>query len=284
MGSISIRTPSNSDDEFKELLKRNMMRLIHERNGQDSLESFYRKESIQDAITTIRVSIDTKNKLQKLMKPQESYEEVINRIMESNEQLREETAFLKSIENENRHLIKYIESKFMREHKALMYHPDLKIEYSYNESKAKSYDEFSFHLEIDNFLLQGKPISEERGIRTIQTIEILKSLKNMNLNSDPKEIIRKKELMLESDEEFIRTKYVIYFKILFFIINKKLDKKIDETNYLNLDFWKDLYDTKNLSKTSFNEDVVQELKKYELELEQKKINTERRLWNISLKE
>lgn len=282
MGSITIKTPNDSeDDEFKELLKRNITRLIHERTGQDSLESFYREESINDAITTIRVSFNTKNKLKKYLKPKETYEEVIIRLIENNEQLSEEISFLKSIEKENRHLIKYVESGFLREHKTLTYHPDLKIEYSYNESKAKSYDEFSFNLEIDNFLLQGKPISEERGIRTIQTINILKSLKNINLTMDAKEIIRKKELMLGSIEEFIRTKYLVYFKILFFIINRKLDKKINEASYLNLDFWKDLYSIKNISNASLDEDVIQKIRKYELELEQIKINEERRLWNIN---
>lgn len=279
MGSISIRTPNSSDDEFKELLKRNIMKLIHE--GQDSLESF-RERGINDAITTIRVSLDTKNKLKKYLKPKETYEEVIKRLIENNGQLSEEISFLKSLEN--RHLIEYMESGFMREHKTLTYHPDLKIEYSYNESKAKSHDKFSFNLEIDNFLLQGKPIPEEKGIRTIQTINILKSLKNIDLTSDPEEIIRKKELMLESNEEFIRTKYLIYFKIFFFIINGKLDEKINETGYLNLDFWKGLYDIKNISRTSFDEDVMQKLNKFELELEQIRINKERRLWNINLKE
>ncbi|MBU3942335.1 MAG: hypothetical protein KKF74_05470 [Nanoarchaeota archaeon] len=284
MGSISIRTPNNSDDEFKELLKRNMMKLIHERNGQDSLESFYRKEGINNAITTIRVSLGTKNKLKKYLKPGGTYEEVIKRLIENNEQLGEEISFLRSIEKENKNLIKYIESGFIREHKTLTYHPDLKIEYSYNESKSKSRDEFSFNLEIDNFLLQGKPIPEEKGIKTIQMINILKSLKNINLISDPKKIIRKKELMLESNEEYIRTKYLIYFKILFFIIHKKLDKKVNEISYLDLDFWKDLYGIKNLSNTSLDEDVIQKLRKFELELEQIKINKERRLWNINLKE
>ena len=285
MGSITIKTPNNSDDdEFKELLKRNIIKLIHERNGQDNLESFYREESINDAITTIRVSFDTKNKLKKYLKPKGTYEEAIKRLIENNEQLSEELSFLKSIEKENGHLIKYVESRFLREHKTLTYHPDLKIEYSYNESKAKSHDEFSFNLEIDNFLLQGKPISEERGIRTIQTINILKSLKNIDLNSDPKEIIRKKELMLESSEELIRTNYLVYFKILFFIINKKLDKKINESSYLNLDFWRELYSIKNISNTSLDEDVIQKLRKYELELEQIKINVERRLWSIDPRE
>lgn len=287
MGSILIKTPNNSDDEFKELLQRNIMRLIHERNGQENLESFYRKDSIRDAITTIRVSLETKKKLKKYLKPAETYEEAINRLIENNEQLSEEISFIKRIEKENKHLIKYVEKGYIREHKTLTYHPDLKIEYSYNELKRISNDEFSFHLEIDNFLLRGEPIPEEKGIRTIQTINILKSLKNINLTSDQKEIkeiIRKKEVMLESNEEYIRTKYLLYFKILLFIINKKLDKKINEVNYLDVDFWKDLYDNKKISNTSLDEDVQQKLRKLELELDQVMINKERRLWNINLNE
>ena len=284
MGSISIKPSSKFDDEFKRMLNQNIMKLVNKRISQDSLESFYRKESINDAITTIRVSLETKNKLKKYLKSKETYEEAIKRIIEANEQLNEEISFLKKMEKENGLLIKYIEGGFIREHKTLAYHPDLKIEYSYNESKVKSYNEFSFNLEIDNFLLQGMPVPEEKGIRTIQMINILNSLKNININYGTKEIIRKNELMLKSNEEYIRTKYLIYFKILFFIINNKLEKKNREASYLNLDFWKDAYNIKNLSNASFEEDVVQKLRKFDLELKQIKTNEERRTWNIGLKE
>ncbi|MFH1432277.1 MAG: hypothetical protein ABIG84_03595 [archaeon] len=285
MRHITIKSLKNSDDNFKKILKQNILNSINERMGSnrntlDNLDPVYRNESIHDAITTIRVSFDTKNKLKKYLKPRETYEEVIRRLMENNEQLREESSFLKSLEKQNKSLIKYIESGFKREQKTFIYHPDLKIEYSYNDSKAKSHDEFSFNLEIDNYLLQGKPVSEEKGIRTIQTIDILKSLKNINLNSDPKEIIREKEFLLESNVDYIKTKYFVYFKILHFIINKKLDKKINESNYFNLDFWKDRYDSHNISNNSLNEDVVQKLNKFELELEQIKINKERSIWTI----
>ena len=285
MMHIITKPQKISDEEFKEMLKLNIRDSIHERicpdkNAPDILDFFNRNESTHDAITTIRVSFDTKNKLKKYLKPRETYEEVIRRLMENMEQLREEISFLKSLEKQNKNLIKYIECEFKREQKTFMYHPDLKIEYSYNESKTKSHEEFSFNLEIDNYILQGKPVSEENGIRTIQTIEIIKSLKNINLNSDQKEIYRQKELLLESNEEYIKIKYLVYFKILHFIINRKSDKKINEYNYLNLDFWKDKYDNKNLSDNSLDEDVIQKLKKLELELEQIKINNERSIWTI----
>ncbi len=286
MGTISyITTSKNLNEELKKLLNRNINKLIHEQKSPDYFDPPYIKVmGLNDAITTIRVSIETKNKLKRYLKPMESYEDAIKRLIENNEQLNEELTFLKSLENENKQLIKYIENGFVREHKTFTYHPDLKIEYSYNESKAKSLNEFSFDLEIDNFILQGKPISEEKGIRTIQTINILNSLKNMSLTSDPKEIIRKKELMLESNEEYIMTKNLIYFKLLFFIINKRLDKKVNDTNYFNLDFWKELYETKSISLSSLDEDVTQKLNKFKLELEQIKTNRERKLWNITLKE
>ena len=285
MQHITINSLKNSDDNFKKLLKQSIRNSINEimgpdRNSMDILNYVCRNESTHEAITTIRVSFDTKNKLKKYLKPRETYEEVIRRLMENMEQLREEISFLKSLEKQNKNLIKYIECGFKREQKTFMYHPDLKIEYSYNESKTKSHEEFSFNLEIDNYILQGKPVSEEKGIRTIQTIEIIKSLKNINLNSDQKEIFRKKELLLESNEEYIKIKYLVYFKILHFIINRKSDKKINEYNYLNLDFWKEKYDNKNLSDNSLDEDVVQKLKKLELELEQIKINNERSIWTI----
>ena len=104
MGSISIGTSNNLDDEFKSL-KRNIMRLIHEKNSQNNLESFYNKESINDAITTIRVSLNTKNKLKKYLKPKETYEEAIKQLIENNERLSEEISFLKSIEKENKNLM-----------------------------------------------------------------------------------------------------------------------------------------------------------------------------------
>ena len=280
MGHISISPSDNSDDEFRDVVKREINRLAKERIDHDSLETFYPKEGIRNAISTIRVSLDTKRKLSKCLRPRETYDEVIRRIMEMNNQFKEEINYLKSIEKENKNLIKYIEAGFQRERKTLSFHPDLKIEYSFNQSKIKSHDDFSFNLEIDNFILQGNPVSEQKGIRAIQTIGILKSLKNIDLNSDTKEIIKRKELMLESEEEFIKTKYLIYFKLLFFIINGKMDKKNDESAFFDRDFWMELYDLKNLSSNALEEDVIQKLNKFKLELKQIKVDEERRLWNL----
>jgi len=284
MAPIPIKLGKNSDEKFRELLKKSINRLAHERQ-QDSLwPSYNERRGIGSVASTIRVSLDTKNKLKKFLKPRETYEELIQRLMETNVQLKEEITYLRELDKEHRHLIKYIESGFKREKKTLTYHPDLKIEYSYNESKAKSYGDFSFNLEIDNFVLQGRQISEREGIRTIQTIDILKSLKKIDLKSDVKGIIRRKELMLESEEEFIKSKYLLYFKILFFIINKKIDKKIDGSSILSLDFWKELYGIKSLSNGSLEEDVIQKLKKFKLELDQIEVDKERKLWHIKLKE
>ncbi|MEA3515039.1 MAG: hypothetical protein U9R34_06170 [Nanoarchaeota archaeon] len=266
------------------MLEDNIRRLSKEKDyikdKNDSLNFLFEPKGINDAISSIRVSIKTKNILKKHLKPRESYEELILRIIETNERLKEETKYFREIEKKNKNLIKYIESNFKRIKKTLTYHPDLKIEYSYNESKIKFYENFSFNLEIDNFILQGKPISEQDAIKIIQTIDIIRSLKKIDLDSDVKDIIKRKELLLESEKESIKTKYLIYFKILVFIINKKMDKRINESNILNLDFWEELYDSKGLHSNSLQEDVIQKLKKFKLEAEQIKINYQRRLWHM----
>src|SRR3989338_2068322 len=216
------------DEKFASLLRRNINRIVTETH-QGNLNLFYEKKGISNAFTTIRVSIDTKNKIKK---------------------------------------------------KTLMLHPDFKIEYSYNESKLKSYEDFAYNLEIDNFVLRGKPISEREGIKTVQTIHILKSLKEINLNSDVRKLIQQKELLLENEGEFIKTKYLIYFKTLYFIINKKLDKKLREDYLMNLEYWKEIYESKSLPKSSLEEDVHHKLKMYELEINQLKNDKERRWTNL----
>lgn len=284
MQRIPIDRPEKrASKEFRELLKKNIMKLASERRNTEKREYFYEEGGINNAITTIRVSIGTKKKLNRYLRPRETYEELIRRLVETNDSLKEENSYLREFENDNKYLIKYVEQGFKRAKKTYNYHPDLKIEYSYNESKVKSIGNFSFNLEIDNFILQGKPITDWEGIKTVQIINILKSLKKTDLNSDVDGIIKMKELMLESREDFIKTKYLIYFKILFFIINKKIDQKISDINVLNLDFWKELYDSKNLYDNSLEGDVIQKLKKFELELEQVKTDRERKSWNIKLK-
>ena len=173
MGYISIKTPDNSDDRFTDLLRANINRWISEKASQADLVNYYGEKSIANAISTIRVSLETKNQLKKLLKPTETYEELLQRLIETNERLKEEAMYLKKLENENQQLIKYVERAYKREKKTIMLHPDFKIEYSYNESKVKSYENFSFDVEIDNFLLQGKIISEREGIKTVQTINIM---------------------------------------------------------------------------------------------------------------
>ena len=284
MHNISVNKRNISNKNFRKLIEERIDKLSTDGRDIDSFNFFYEKYGINNAITTMRVSIGTKKKLKKYLRPGESYEDVILRLIETNDRLKEENEYLKGLEERNKHLINYIERDFIRAKKTFIYHPDLKIEYSYNESKVKSYGNFSFNLEIDNFILQGKPISEREGVKTIQTIEIIKSLKKIDLKSDLKDIITKKEFMLESEAEFVKTKYLIYFKILFFAVNKKFDKKMNEFDFLDLDFWKELYCFKNLPDTSLEEDVVQKLKKFELELEQVKIDEVRKSWkNIKLK-
>ena len=280
MGYISIKTPDDSDDIFVELLRKNINRLINEKVGQTDFLNYYKEKSISNAISTIRVSLETKNQLKKLLKPTETYEELLQRLIETNERLKEEAMYLKKLENENQQLIKYVEHTYKREKKTILLHPDFKIEYSYNESKVKSYENFSFDVEIDNFLLQGKIISEREGIKTVQTINIIKSIKDIALNVNIKGIIQQKELLLESEEYFIKTKYLVYFKILFFIINKKLDKKLNDNNLMNFDFWKNLYDAKGLPNSSLEEDVNQKLKRFELEINQLRNDIERQWTNL----
>ena len=270
------------DEKFASLLRRNINRIVTETH-QGNLNLFYEKKGISNAFTTIRVSIDTKNKIKKMLRPHETQEELIQRLMETvetNERLKTEVIYLQKLEKENQQLIKYIETVNKRERKTLMLHPDFKIEYSYNESKLKSYEDFAYNLEIVNFVLRGKPISEREGIKTVQTIHILKSLKEINLNSDVRKLIQQKELLLENEGEFIKTKYLIYFKTLYFIINKKLDKKLREDYLMNLEYWKEIYESKSLPKSSLEEDVHHKLKMYELEINQLKNDKERRWTNL----
>ena len=70
------------DEKFASLLRRNINRIVTETH-QGNLNLFYEKKGISNAFTTIRVSIDTKNKIKKMLRPHETQEELIQRLMET---------------------------------------------------------------------------------------------------------------------------------------------------------------------------------------------------------
>jgi hypothetical protein len=266
------------DVSLREALKK-YQKIRHKRLAIPILPSY---DSFNDASTSIRLSIKTKRKLDKHRVGKESYEEVILRLIESNETILQELNEFRELKKSNPSLIKYVETSFIREHKTYTYHPDLKIEYSYNESKLKIINDFSYNLEIDNYLLLGKVIDEEIAIKKTQEINIIKSLYEKTIDYDLDDVFRKSKMQLKSKEEYIRTKYLVYFKIIYFLMNQQTFHRTDERNFFDLDFWKYFYSTKNLSKTSFEEDIRQKLVQYELELKQLNVDTERKRWSVGL--
>jgi len=272
--SPPIRINEEIDEELRRMIEVNIHRLINERKGQRSLDLTEQKDSISDAITSMRVSINTRNKLKKHLRPQESYEELIVRLMEEIECLQEKLKELKSIQKEA-NLISYSKAEFLRVHKTYSFHPDLKVEYSYNSPRSKFENNFSFNLIIDNYILDGKVVNEEKGVQTIQTINIIQSLNNIHWDTDAESIINTKLTQLRNKEEYISAKYLIYFRILYNIIIDKLDVKINELNFLNRDFWENLYISKAISRNSLDEDVIRKLRRYESEIQQFKVDNAR---------
>jgi len=263
---------------------REALKKLHKRRYEDFVEqSSYNYDSFNDASTSIRLSIKTKRKLDQHRNRKESYEAVILRLLESNETILKELNEIRELKRSDPALVSYTEQSFPRAHKTYIYHPDLKIEYSYNESKLKIINDFSYNLEIDNYIVLGKKISEQKAIRKIQEINIIKSLYEKTIDYDLDDVLKKSEMQLKSKEEYIRTKYLVYFKILYFLINQQTYHRTDERNFFDLDFWKYTYETKNLSKTSFEEDVKQILRQYELELKQLNVDIERKRWTVNLK-
>ena len=80
MGHIAINLPDNSDEKFLDLLRDNIKRMAEEKNT-ERLGLFYEKKGIIDAISTIRVTLSTKNKLRKYLKQTETYDELIQKII-----------------------------------------------------------------------------------------------------------------------------------------------------------------------------------------------------------
>ena len=79
-----MESQDDTDEEFRHLLEKNIKKLLQERRSPNSSNSFYEKEGIKNGISTIRLSIDTKNRLKRYLKPRETYEELILRLIETN--------------------------------------------------------------------------------------------------------------------------------------------------------------------------------------------------------
>lgn len=231
-----------------------------------------------EARTTIRVSIKTKNKLRNLMKPSESFDQLISRILNNYDNCKNELSFLKSQDFKN-DIIKISSHEFKRVHDTLTYYPDIKVEYSYNDSKSPIRGEFTYDLEIDHILHKGVPLSEKEGLKLLSIIDKIKSLKE--LIQTPKKIVEKNKSDLDDKYKSIKTKYLLYFKLLYLIINKNYKKKSKEPNELLLkNFWRDIYYYYDLPECSFEGDVVRKLDKFKSELNQEKMNYERNLLDL----
>ncbi|MFH0875330.1 MAG: hypothetical protein V1859_05305 [archaeon] len=223
------------------------------------------------ADTMVRISRLTKNNLKNLMKPEETYDELISRLILFYDSYKNE---LESLKSQNT-LIDFVTEEFQRQRKTLTYYQDIKIEYSYNIPNKLFSPKFIFKLEIDNILHKGVPMNKEEGIKLLLIVSLVKSLKKLVNSNNIDEILKKKEIALEDKAQLIRTNYLIYFKILYLVINKNSKKKyLSEDELLTEDYWKRVYGYYELSDYSFDMDIKRKLNQFEAEIRQFNINSE----------
>ena len=281
----SIKLPKNTDNDLKNQLKESLHKILLEKMGQSNLDNFEPfTNKLNDASSSTRLAISTKNKLKNLMKPSESFNDVINRLIDEHNEFYTKLEYFKKIENDNKNVINYFEEMYKRVNQIFRYHPDLQIEYSYNESKFKSEKRYSFDLQIHKFIYQGKEISEKEAISIIQTISIVRDIRRISNPKDLKKIVRDKETLLDNPFEFVKTKYLIYFKVLYSIVSSN-DRHMFSRDNILLDenFWKNVYERKTISEESFDNDVKSKIKKFNAEIKQIETNEDRKIWDFKLK-
>ncbi|TKJ17021.1 hypothetical protein CEE44_00605 [Candidatus Woesearchaeota archaeon B3_Woes] len=284
MSDITIRQPYASNKEFEKLLKENMERLIHEKIRQNNLGEYNTLvNGSNKAGTTIRLTIATKNKLKKMLNSGETYEDLVLRLIERDKELKEKRKFIKEMmDRQDNYAVNYSEERYSRARGIYIYHPDLKIEYSYNFSRTRGCDGTPYNLQIEKYILQGETITEKEGIKSAQTISIIKSLSNVKISNSVRETIREKEALLDSDFDYIKTKYLIYFKILYGLVGGKVGRIPRDENLLDINFWKDIYYRKDWNQETFQEDVRNKLSQFDSEISQIQTDLERKTWRLNL--
>ena len=266
---------NNELSKFKEFLNNQISRLQSKSNA-DKLNNFIwlsPKDVLDYANTTIRVSYLNRNKLKNLLKPEETYDALIVRLINVFERFQEEK--MKELNQQQTNLIELHAREFIRQNDTLQYYPDVKIEYSYNESLFIG-EGFIFDLNINHILLKGLPLNDVDGIRLLGLINKIKDFREIINRSRIDQILDTTQLAIQDRFELIKTKYITYFKVLYLLTNKNLKKKYSDINELtSAEFWKRIYSYYDLPNSSFEHDVLQKIKNMELELEQEKMNLQK---------
>lgn len=129
---VNKNRSSVSDDDFKKKLKSALDKKIYEQVCEKHEDYFESK--LQDASSSVRLSISTKHKLKRMMKSSETFDELIIRLIDENKEFHKEIRNWRRLPLENEHVVNYFEKLYKRVKQIFSYHPDLKIEYSDRKS------------------------------------------------------------------------------------------------------------------------------------------------------
>ncbi|MGM5484460.1 MAG: DUF7557 family protein [Nanobdellota archaeon] len=245
------------DDYVKEVME-NLSRKIKESRTEYREES---KDTGDKWSSTIRLSLNMKNRLKQMTRRGESYEDVIERLIRNEEKKERQLKRLKELVKQNEDLIKYSTEIKKRERKIFTTNSGVKIRFSYN--KPDTLDEDSYDIRFEGFYYKGKEITEEEAYKILAMDYVFRLLQKGHLSKKEANNIISQERNLKGTINQIRIRYLVYFKIFFDLISD--GQKANERNFFDINFWKLIAERYDLSDESFRRDIKDQLTRYESE-------------------
>lgn len=191
-----------------------------------------KKGSINKSKTTITVRLGTKHQLQEVANKNESFDDVISRLISSNKRLEKELenciSILKSNNLDNYNIIESYESE--RGIDSIKLSNGDQIRFTYNKPAGWPYDE-SYQMDIDI----EKVFSDRKNALN-------------QLKKDPEQWI------------------LIYLWMVGRIINKHFDSAFEiplNKNIIDAVYWRMVWDRNKLPESSYLHDIIKEIERYE---------------------
>ena len=191
-----------------------------------------KRGNINKSKTTITVRLGTKHQLQEIANKNESYDDVISRLISSNKRLENELenckSILKSNKMDNYNIIESFELK--RGVDSIKLSNGDQIRFTYNKPAGWPYDE-SYQMDIDI----EKVFSDRKSALS-------------KLKKDPEQWI------------------LIHFWMVGRIINKHFDSAFEiplNKNLIDTEYWRKVWDRNKLPESSYLHDIIKEIERYE---------------------
>lgn len=191
-----------------------------------------KKGNINKSKTTITVRLGTKHQLQEVANKNESFDDVISRLISSNRRLEKELencrSILKSNNLDNYNIIESFESE--RGIDSIKLSNGDQIRFTYNKPAGWPYDE-SYQMDIDI----EKVFSDRKNALN-------------QLKKDPEQWI------------------LIHFWMVGRIINRHFDNAFEipmNKNLIDTEYWRKVWDRNKLPESSYLHDIIKEIERYE---------------------